>query len=299
MHVVGGATYGLLRSLVAPDSPKSKTLEELTALLKDHFEPKPNTIAERFRFHRRSQHQGEYVVELRHLTSRCAFGGYLKEALHDRIVCGLRSVPTQRKLLGEEALTLDRAVEVAVSMESAQKHALALKGSPSLTVGKVDCHERRTDPPANGKPCYRCGKLEHRAAECLFRNASCHKCGKMGHLARVCRSSGRQPVQSGAARGRANVVEGEGTDESGDSDIIGTLHRVGGRATQPYKAVLEVNGRPLEMEIDTGAAVSIISKKTQERLFPSLKVLKPSISLRTYTSELIPRIRPTEGGGKA
>ena len=112
----------------------------------------------------------------------------------------------------------------------------------------------------------------------------------MGHLAQVYRSSGRQPVQSGAARGRANVVEGEGTDESGDSDIIGTLHRVGGRATQPYKAVLEVNGTPLKMEIDTGAAVSIISKKTEERLFPSLKVLKPSISLRTYTSELIPEL---------
>ena len=61
--MVAGATYGLLRSLVAPDSPKNKSLEELTALLKDHFEPKPNTIAERFRFHRCSQHQGESVVE--------------------------------------------------------------------------------------------------------------------------------------------------------------------------------------------------------------------------------------------
>ena len=198
LNVVGGATYGLLRSLVAPASPKSKTLEELTALLKDHFEPKPNTIAERFRFHRRSQHQGEsvveYVAELRRLASRCAFGAYLKEALRDRIVCGLRSEPTQRKLLGEEALTLERAVEVAVSMESAQKHAQALKGSLGLAVGKVDRHYHRTDPPANGKPCYRCGKTEHRATECPFRDASCHKCGKKDHLARLCRSS-RQAVK--------------------------------------------------------------------------------------------------------
>ena len=78
-----------------------------------------------------------------------------------------------------------------------------------------------------------------------------------------------------------------GTDE-GDSKIIGTLHRVGGRATQPYKAVSEVNGKPLEMEVDMGAAVSIISTQTKKRLFPTLKVWKPSISLRTYTSELIP-----------
>ena len=55
-NVVGGATYRLLRSLVAPANPNSKTLDELTALLKDHFELKANTISERFRFHRHSQH---------------------------------------------------------------------------------------------------------------------------------------------------------------------------------------------------------------------------------------------------
>ena len=185
LNVVGGATYGLLRSLVAPDSPKNKSLEELIALLKDHFEPKPNTIAERFRFHRRNQHQGEsvveYVAELRRLAVRCAFGGYLKEALRDRIVYGLRSEPTQRKLLGEEALSLGRAVDVAVNIESAQKHALALKGSPSLAIGKVDHHEHRTDPPANGKPCYRCGNLGHRAADCPFRAIWCGFAAAVGN----------------------------------------------------------------------------------------------------------------------
>ena len=80
----------------------------------------------------------------------------------------------------------------------------------------------------------------------------------------------------------------QGADEGRDNDNIGTLNRVGGRSTQPYKVLSEVNGRPLEMEIDTEAAVSIISKKTQESLFPSLRMSKPFISLCTYTSELIP-----------
>ena len=181
---VWGATYGLLRSLMAQASPKSKMLEELTALLKDHFEPKPNTIAEHFRFHRRSQHQGgsvvEYMAELRRLASRCVCGKYLKEALRDRIVCGLRSELTQRKLLGDEALTLERAVEVAVSMESAQKHAQALKGSWGLAVSKVDRHYRRINPPENGKTCYHCRKSEHQAIEYPFCDASCLKYGYKG-----------------------------------------------------------------------------------------------------------------------
>ena len=42
------------------------------------------------------------------------------------------------------------------------------------------------------------------------------------------------------------------------------------------------------MEIDTGAAVSLISQTTQEDLFPSTHLDKSSLVLRTYTAETIP-----------
>ena len=42
------------------------------------------------------------------------------------------------------------------------------------------------------------------------------------------------------------------------------------------------------MEIDTGAAVSLISQTTQEDLFPSARLDKSSLVLRTYTAETIP-----------
>ena len=44
---IGAKTYELLRSLTAPKAPIEKTLTELTALLKSHFEPAPIVIAER------------------------------------------------------------------------------------------------------------------------------------------------------------------------------------------------------------------------------------------------------------
>ena len=191
LSVLGGRVYGLVRSLVAPANPKDKTFAELTAVLTAHFEPKPNVIAERFRFHRRSQHQGEsvseYVAELRRLASRCSFGEYLEEALRDRLVCGLRSESTQKKLLSEEDLTLDRAIHAAQNLESAQKHAQTLKGASDLTLGRVEKHDAIARSCTNGKSCYRCGKSEHLAPECPFRGVTCHKCGKKGHLARVCR----------------------------------------------------------------------------------------------------------------
>ena len=72
LSVVGSKVYALLRSLAAPKLPKELSFQELEALLKAHFLPKPLTIAERFHFHRRGQAAGEsiaeYLAELRSLT---------------------------------------------------------------------------------------------------------------------------------------------------------------------------------------------------------------------------------------
>ena len=95
------------------------------AILKSHFEPKLLIIAERFHFHRRSQAMeesiGEYLAELRRLSTHCSFGDYLEQALRDRIVCGIRSENIQKRLLAEAELTLKRVVEIAVGMEAAEK----------------------------------------------------------------------------------------------------------------------------------------------------------------------------------
>ena len=99
----------------------------------------------------------QFVAELRRTASHYEFGEYLTEALRDRLVCGLRSEPAQRKLLGEGgALTLERAIEIAMMMESAKEQAQSLHGSSELVVGLVD--KRRLEPSAASKTCHRCGK---------------------------------------------------------------------------------------------------------------------------------------------
>ena len=77
LSVIGAKTYGLIRSLVAPEDPSSMKLEELFELLRNHFDPKPNVIVERFNFHRRKQETGEsvadFVAELKRLARHCEF----------------------------------------------------------------------------------------------------------------------------------------------------------------------------------------------------------------------------------
>ena len=42
------------------------------------------------------------------------------------------------------------------------------------------------------------------------------------------------------------------------------------------------------MEVDTGAAVSLISYKRLKQVLPRIKIRKTTVVLRTYTSEVIP-----------
>ena len=75
LSAVGAKTYALLKSLLAPDLPKSKSYEDLSKMLKAHYEPKPLIIAERFHIYRRSQVLGEsvadFAADLRCLSIHC------------------------------------------------------------------------------------------------------------------------------------------------------------------------------------------------------------------------------------
>ena len=53
------------------------------------------------------------------MSSHCQFKDHLDEALRDRLVCGLRSEASQKKLVTESELTFQRALEIAQGMEMA------------------------------------------------------------------------------------------------------------------------------------------------------------------------------------
>ena len=99
LTIIGKSTYALLRNLLQPSLPKDKTFEDITEILKKHYQPALSVIAERFQFHKRTQKEGEsvaeYVAELKRLLNHCQFEAYLDDALRDRLVCGLRKESTQ------------------------------------------------------------------------------------------------------------------------------------------------------------------------------------------------------------
>ena len=165
LNIIGAKNYSLVRTLVAPEEPKSKILEQLTAVLKQHYEPKRLVIARRYYFHSRdhdtNESIAEYVAELCKLAAPCEFGDYLNEALRDRFVCGLRRESTQKWLVSEVDLSLSNAVSIAQSMEAAESEAHTLR-SEKMAVHKLESEKSSrtivTLPPK--KACHRCGKKQ-------------------------------------------------------------------------------------------------------------------------------------------
>ena len=51
----------------------------------------------------------------------------------------------------------------------------------------------------------------------------------------------------------------------------------------PYKVTLTIEGQPVQMEIDTGASLSLVSEGTQQELWPTAVLQKTSVQLKTYT----------------
>ena len=108
LSMIDSKTHALFRDLLAPEKPASKSLKQLKKTLQTHFKPKPIVISELFQFHRRKQEAvksvAEYEAELRRLAANCKFGDHLTQAIRDRLVCGLRTQDTQKRLLAEADL---------------------------------------------------------------------------------------------------------------------------------------------------------------------------------------------------
>ena len=172
---VGAKTYKLVRSLVAPEDPKDKSYEDLAKLLQDHFMPKPSAIVQRFKFN-------THLAELRHLSEHCEFRLTLDERLRDRLVCGVRDIRIQRRLLAEPKLTLKRTLDLALATEAADKDASEIQkadgqgGDASVNKGDVKVKGREVKCSHGGG--------NHYPNSCHFKDAKCYCCRTVGHLAR-------------------------------------------------------------------------------------------------------------------
>ncbi|XP_078253747.1 ER membrane protein complex subunit 2 isoform X1 [Rhinoraja longicauda] len=290
LSVMGASTYGLLRNLVQPLKPKDKSYDDIVNILKTHFEPKPLLIAERFRFNRCNQRADEsvtsYVAELKQCAVNCEFGETLNETLRDRFVSGICNEASQRRLLSESNLTFARAFEIALSMETAERDTQQLRGHEVRPnqVHKVDAHTVKQ----TGRNCHRCNGKNHSPQVCRFKDAKCYNCGKTGHIKRACRGK----VAAAPTQSRYKRQTDKNTKYVEAEEIVLPMFSLvnGNNCKQAYRACFVVNGKEVKLEIDTGAAVSIISEELFQTTFLKQPLGLAEVTLKTYTGEVIPEL---------
>ena len=117
----GAATCSLVRSLSAPKKPSELTFTEIIKLAAEHYKLKPSLAIQRFKFNSQSRQAGKtvavYLAELKRLSEHCDYGDILQDMLQDRLVCGIQDQRTQRRLLAESDLTLQKAFEGAQAID--------------------------------------------------------------------------------------------------------------------------------------------------------------------------------------
>jgi len=176
---MGQKAYKTLRNLVAPSKPTEFSFMNLVKTMTAHFYPPPSEIVQQFCFNSRVREHGEtipaYVAELRALSEHCNFGDTLDQMLRDRLVCGINDPQIQKRLLSEPKLTFQKALDLSLAFEAATKDAKHLQAvSPQHNdATPVYRTEKSTKPTIR---CYRCGKANHKAPDCWFKDTECSTC---------------------------------------------------------------------------------------------------------------------------
>lgn len=79
----------------------------------------------------------DFVVALKTLAHDCEFGEFLKYALRDIFVCGLKTEKIQNKLLNEEKLDFEKATQIALTMEMTDVEIKGLKETTNASAVNV------------------------------------------------------------------------------------------------------------------------------------------------------------------
>lgn len=211
-----------------------------------------------------------FLAELRNISIDCEFRASLDEMQRDRLLCGTNNERIQKRLLGESKLSLKKATDIVLAIEMAEKDILDLhkptrpvKTESNSEVNKLQANldNHRKPKAIDTKECYPCGG-SHDSDVCLFKDTKCHACGKTGHISRVCRSK-REKGRSGRTQDAHHIHEEELEEQ--DSNPY-PFHTMQNKRFRPYKVEIKIEGNDLDMEIDTGVSLSVISEKAFKAL---------------------------------
>ena len=231
-----------------------------------------------------------YNTRLRQLAKTCEFSNISKEIKkHIILTCSsnsLRRRGLRENLTLDAILKLGRALELSeeqarqVEKAAADVNATETKGSDQpgrsrqrnehsshSRFRRSQSRNRQNSNKRNSKP-GKCGNCEGYAPHrnpCPARGKSCNACGKIGHFAHVCRTN------PSAKDGKVASL-GTGYSSEDKYEYVYTINYI--ESKKPPMCQVQVNGKAVEMMIDTGASVNLLDEATFHRIDCGNKLLE-------------------------
>lgn len=271
LHTIGEDALEVYNTLaVSQVDEEEKMMDNVLESFRMYFSPQKNVVFERHLFWSHPMIEGtsvdRFITELRQKSKDCEFGPSENDMLRDKLVFSIIDSHLKERLLRENGLSLNRAIEICRATELAKTQIQAMQTAHVVRDAPVEAIEKAagqrragawnksSKKPATGS-CPRCAK-KHEPRQCPAYGAVCHKCGKSNHFSKVCRAASNK--YSNYKTKTVNNIESEV-----DSLYIGTVaaakvSEVGQTKDSSWYTTASIKGVAVKFKLDTGAEANVL-----------------------------------------
>ena len=289
---IGPEAIEVYNGLPFEDDDSKQNIDTVIKLFESYCVGETNVIYERYLFNNRNQEPGEsidnYSSQLRTLARTCEFGILKDSLIRDRIVCGIRANNVRKRLLQERNLDLKTCIDKCKAAEATEAQVKTMSGQEVHFVkqNKKHVNPKNKKTLSHTVDCRYCGQHHVRDKDkCPARGKKCTACGIMNHIEAVCRSkqssasgpqSGQNSRQHNHKGNSGNKIKSSRQTNNGqhvrtveqslsDYEILTVTHNedvnsVHRNHSSKIFAMLNVEGTPVNFQIDSGATCNIVPK---------------------------------------
>ena len=295
LHTLGAEGLTIFNGLELADDA---TVDQIIVAMDTHFIGNTNEIYERFVFNKRDQKEGEsfddYINSLRQLIKTCNFTHDMSDSLlRDRIVLGIKSSATRQELIQDPKLTLQTCIEKCRSMEATEEQMKAMGENETEKAHAVKYKKKREGKTEKKfqdeiRDCKFCGTSHRMKKEvCPAWGKKCEECGLENHSRKMCFKLKRKN------RKKNKSVHAVDDDSSSDDEYALAVEKddeyVLAAGDKIIKAKMQIDGRKIICQVDSGASVNVISAKHVD----NTKITETKTTLNVYNGNVIKALGKT------